>query len=77
MRGKKVNDQVAVGFNVESNWCEFTEPITECSEQHNEMAEYFRHSTGNYSGQVVYLPLLVIAQHLEDIASRSKCRCYC
>lgn len=32
MRGKKVNDQVAVGFNVESNWCEFTEPITECSE---------------------------------------------
>ena len=42
--------------------------------QHNEMAEYFRH---NCSGQVVYLPLLVIAQHLEDIASRSKCRCYC
>lgn len=32
MRGKKVNDQVAVGFNVESYWCEFTEPITECSE---------------------------------------------
>ena len=45
--------------------------------QHSEMAEYFRHSTGNCSGQVVYLPLLVIAQHLEDIASRSKCRCYC
>ena len=22
--------------------------------QHNEMAEYFRHSTGNCSGQVVY-----------------------
>ena len=32
MRGKKVNDEVAVGFNVESNWCEFIEPITECSE---------------------------------------------
>lgn len=74
MRGKKVNDQVAVGFNVESN---HTNQSQSEMKQHNEMAEYFRHSNGNCSGQVVYLPLLVIAQHLEDIASRSKCRCYC